>query len=641
MQPFGLFLRAVMALMFLLSALPVAAIPFCYVNPGHEDGTGNDWNHSMPLADALASTGCTQVWVAGGHAYFPGPAGHPEYSFVVRGGVKVYGGFFAVPGTEGDLSQRDPMHNPSVLSGDIDGDDVVDTNFTHDIVGNHHITESPYFRRGTNSKHVVVMDGNLEPITSETALDGFVITGGVARDDNGGGLWCAGVCSPTLSNLWFAGNAATYHGGAFFTAASADGIAQPVLHNVTMSGNSSVLAGSAIAISDWEAPDGTPSKLFASNSTFAFDLTDITRGDAAIWANGNSQVELVNVTLNENFIDYVTCRNCLWFPRIEGVPAEFTRVQDHGGTVPTILPPSDGLAIDAGDDSICSASPVNGIDQRGLARPQGAHCDLGAVEAHLASLNVALTGGGSVSATSPAAQYGSIASCTSAGGSACSATYAGEPAVVTLQASAPAGQVVTWGGACRSASSTATVALAFSDTGTDVTNCSAIFSTPTVWTVQSADEAPSLNSNDCTPAGSGGTCVTLRDALNRINSGDIIRFAPALDGTTITLSRFHNDQGCPADGPTQCAGAGTLTTAFGPSAFFISGKGVTIDAVTGLELGITLERDPAQPAFRLFDVDATAALDLRGVTLRNGLARGGSANASGGGALGAGGAIFS
>jgi hypothetical protein len=37
-------------------------------------------------------------------------------------------------------------------------------------------------------------------------------------------------------------------------------------------------------------------------------------------------------------------------------------------------------AIDAADDAICAAPPVNNLDQRGVTRPQGAHCDIGAVE---------------------------------------------------------------------------------------------------------------------------------------------------------------------------------------------------------------------------------------------------------------------
>jgi hypothetical protein len=37
-------------------------------------------------------------------------------------------------------------------------------------------------------------------------------------------------------------------------------------------------------------------------------------------------------------------------------------------------------AIDAGNDSVCAAAPVNNVDFLGVARPKGPHCDMGAYE---------------------------------------------------------------------------------------------------------------------------------------------------------------------------------------------------------------------------------------------------------------------
>ncbi len=58
---------------------------------------------------------------------------------------------------------------------------------------------------------------------------------------------------------------------------------------------------------------------------------------------------------------------------------------DLGG-VPGLVPLPGSLAIDAGDDALCTAavgSPTygaGGVDQRGFTRPLGAHCEVGAVE---------------------------------------------------------------------------------------------------------------------------------------------------------------------------------------------------------------------------------------------------------------------
>jgi len=60
---------------------------------------------------------------------------------------------------------------------------------------------------------------------------------------------------------------------------------------------------------------------------------------------------------------------------------ELGALLDNGGFTPTLLPDAGSIAIDAGDDAACGAAPVSGTDQRGVHRPQGAHCDIGAVEA--------------------------------------------------------------------------------------------------------------------------------------------------------------------------------------------------------------------------------------------------------------------
>ena len=63
--------------------------------------------------------------------------------------------------------------------------------------------------------------------------------------------------------------------------------------------------------------------------------------------------------------------------------ARRNRSDRHTPSLP-LLPGSP--AIDAGDDAVCAqtgADKVNGVDQRGVTRPQGAHCDIGAFESPL------------------------------------------------------------------------------------------------------------------------------------------------------------------------------------------------------------------------------------------------------------------
>lgn len=57
-------------------------------------------------------------------------------------------------------------------------------------------------------------------------------------------------------------------------------------------------------------------------------------------------------------------------------------LQSNGGPTETIALQSTSAAVDGGDDTVCAASPVNGLDQRGFARPGTGHthCSIGAYE---------------------------------------------------------------------------------------------------------------------------------------------------------------------------------------------------------------------------------------------------------------------
>jgi uncharacterized repeat protein (TIGR01451 family)/CSLREA domain-containing protein len=57
-----------------------------------------------------------------------------------------------------------------------------------------------------------------------------------------------------------------------------------------------------------------------------------------------------------------------------------TNLTNNGGPTQTLALLSGSRAIDAADDSICANALVNNLDQRGLTRQQGTHCDIGAFE---------------------------------------------------------------------------------------------------------------------------------------------------------------------------------------------------------------------------------------------------------------------
>ena len=66
-------------------------------------------------------------------------------------------------------------------------------------------------------------------------------------------------------------------------------------------------------------------------------------------------------------------------PGINGNPV-LGPLQNNGGPTQTMARGAGSAARDAANDAICAAPPVDNLDQRGIARPQGPHCDIGAVE---------------------------------------------------------------------------------------------------------------------------------------------------------------------------------------------------------------------------------------------------------------------
>ncbi len=148
-------------------------------------------------------------------------------TFYITEGIKLYGGYGA-----GGAGARNPGTNVTVLSGDIQQDDVT--------TGDGVVQEAADIK-GDNSLHVVFVDGGNERanVTGETVIDGFTITGGYGV--SGSGLYCRGgdkgnECSPKLAEVHFAGNYAV-SGGGMYNDGTLDGKSNPYLSHVTFSGN--------------------------------------------------------------------------------------------------------------------------------------------------------------------------------------------------------------------------------------------------------------------------------------------------------------------------------------------------------------------------------------------------------------------
>ncbi len=263
------------------------------------------------------------------------------------------------------------------------------------------ISNSTFSGNTASSGGAIRLDGGTLDITGSTfsrnhvapyfggALDldgGNVTIDKTSFLDNTGGATAGAIDHDygtlTITNSTFSGNQSN-EGGAIW-----EGNAL-ILANSTFSGNSSTTNGGAIAFF------GNSATIF--NGTFAGNSATV---GGAIYTSTGKTVTLTNtivvdspsggncggpgtITDGGNNLQFggTVANSCgATIPTPVSDPLGSNVLANNGGPTETIALPEGSAAIDAGNDGVCAAAPVNGVDQRGVTRPQGLHCDIGAYE---------------------------------------------------------------------------------------------------------------------------------------------------------------------------------------------------------------------------------------------------------------------
>jgi CSLREA domain-containing protein len=271
---------------------------------------------------------------------------------------------------------------------------------------------------GNNDVRVFLINSS-----TTVTLNGLTIANGNSAE-NGGAIYNDGDL--TISNSTLINNVATGYGGAIYNGnglhvnrstfvnnrAQAGGAIyvgngifsniQPSIVNSTfVSNQANTVNGQGGAVhSSWNA-SGPANTLVLSNNTFSENVAYIGDGlynegslsyNNNIFANSTSGGDCVSslmagtVTGTNNLVEDGTACSPGYF--LSGDPF-LGPLQDNGGFTQTMALGAGSPAIDAGDDANCPAT-----DQRGVTRPQGAGCDIGAYETDLlnsAPTNISLS----------------------------------------------------------------------------------------------------------------------------------------------------------------------------------------------------------------------------------------------------------
>jgi predicted outer membrane repeat protein len=278
---------------------------------GTNDGTS--WNNAYNyLQDALAdAAGYDQIWVGKG-VYNPdcnsnNPSGTNDRTatFQLINDVAIKGGYagFGAP----DPNAWDIETYKTILSGDLDGNDVGDFNDPS---------------KDENSYHVVTGSGT----DNKAVLDGFTITAGNANgsgpsnngggmynnsgnptisnctlsmnfaEQNGGGIYCDDYSVPTLTNCIVNDNRAGNDGGGVYNYDHSD----VTLTNCTVSGNTADNDGGGVCNKLWS--DMILNNCLIHNNTAGNDGGGVgNTGDLMItnsMISGNSAIEYAGAVYN-------------------------------------------------------------------------------------------------------------------------------------------------------------------------------------------------------------------------------------------------------------------------------------------------------------------------------------------------------
>jgi predicted outer membrane repeat protein len=204
-------------------------------------------------------------------------------------------------------------------------------------------------------------------VTNSSLLNNSAATDGGAIDNDGTNL--------VLTRVLLSGNTAGHNGGAIYSTANA------LLTNVTLTGNHAanggggMFQGAGIALLDFVTVAHNTGLFGAGVYEEGSSAGQLFMQDVLLSANLIGNCDGTVSSNGDNLSSDTNCAALTQPGDRQNVALPLGPLANNGGPTMTLMLPPGSLAIDAGQ---CLGGVTT--DQRGVVRPQGVTCDIGAVE---------------------------------------------------------------------------------------------------------------------------------------------------------------------------------------------------------------------------------------------------------------------
>jgi hypothetical protein len=278
-----------------------------------------------------------------------------------------------------------------------------------------------------NSAEIFGGGGLYNEFSATATISNSILSQNYTSDSVGGGIQNEGII--TISGSTLAGNRAFSDGGGIYNSGDATILSSSIVSSTAFSGggiytanrlalNNSTLSNNMATTQGGGIHNPFGGELTLRNSTLSGNAANAGGG---IYNDGTVDLDMISNSIIANstsggdcsgvgFFAFThslvkdgSCANTSYGDNLLHVDPKLGPLTNNGGSTHTHALLSGSPAIDAGDNAVCVAEPINGRDQRGAARPAGAACDIGAVEAD--SVPTAVTARGFSAETPPAVSY--------------------------------------------------------------------------------------------------------------------------------------------------------------------------------------------------------------------------------------------